>query len=150
MKNKFRKGLVVGIIFLLMLVAIPMVSGDIIEYPKEEGPYFVYMSGNCHGGSIPDTVDFDYRGLFRDGKPMWFQLGPLSLNRWPRGPGYELNKGSIFIVNGKIQDVEYPINNLILKGFKGYAPAIWQCFIKAPIGRIRVFGVCEEISLMYV
>lgn len=60
-----------------------------------------------------------------------------------------MEEGSIFIVNGKVQDVDYPVY-ISLEGFKGYAPALGLWLTKAIIGgRIRIFGVCEEISLWY-
>ena len=139
-----KKGLVVGTICLLMLVSIPLVNA-LDEYPREDGPYNVFMGGKCsRGGYKP--VSFDFVSFFKGEKPRWFQLGPLGLYRWPVGPHYQMEKGSIFIVNGKIQNIEYPVG-FMLNGFKGYAPAIYHTFIKTP-GRIRVFGVCEEISLL--
>lgn len=144
MKHKFRKSLTVIVICLLMLVSIPLVNA-LDEYPREEGPYNVFMGGKCsRGGYKP--VFFDFVSFFKGEKPRWFQLGPLGLYRWPVGPHYQMEKSSIFIVNGKIQNIEYPVG-IMLKGFKGYAPAIYHTAIKT-LGRIRVFGVCEEISLL--
>ena len=90
--DSLKKTLVIGITFLLIFISIQLVNAD-YTYPREEGPYFVYLSGNCQGGSVPDTLAFDIRGLFRDGKPMWLQIGPLSINRYPWGHGYDMEKG---------------------------------------------------------
>jgi hypothetical protein len=44
MQNRlFRKGLVVGIICLFMMVYIPSVNGEEIEYPEEDGPYTQFI-----------------------------------------------------------------------------------------------------------
>ncbi len=144
-----KKGMVVGVICLLMLVTIPVVSGDVIEYPKEDRPHTVFISGECNSGGIPDPVSFDILGLIRYGYPRWFQLGAFGYYQWPWGPGYKMEEGSIFIVNGEVQDVEYPVQ-IGLFGVKGFLPAIGQLFFKNVIGgKIRVFAECEEISLWY-
>jgi hypothetical protein len=144
-KSYVKKSLVIGAICLLMLVSFPIVN-SLIEYPREKGPYNVFMGGKCScGGNKP--LWFDFPGLLKNGKPRWLQLGPLSLHRWPVGPQYKMEKSSILIVNGKIQNIEYPVS-MMLKGFKGYAPSIYYCYMKTLISsRIRVFGVCEEIDL---
>ena len=97
MENKIRRSLVVGVICLLMLVSIPLVNA-LDEYPREEGPYKVFMGGKCSiGGNKP--LWFDFPGLLNDGKPKWFQLGPLSLHRWPVGPQYQMENGTKKIKN---------------------------------------------------
>jgi len=143
-----KKCLVVGVICLLMMVAIPLVNAE-GDYPKDEGPYTVFIGGECNGGGIPDPITFPIIFLIRHGYLRGMQFGPLSYWVWPWGPEYHMEEGSIFIVNGKVQDVEYPVQ-FHLRGFKGYAPAVGLWLTKAIIsGRIRMFGVCEEISLSY-
>ena len=124
-------------------------SDGIIEYPKRDKPYTVFISGECNGGGIPDPIGFDILGLIRYGYPRWFNLGAFFYSQWPWGPEYRMEKDSIFIINGEIQDIEYPVQ-IGLRGAKGFLPAIGQLFFKATInGKLRVFAECEEISLWY-
>jgi hypothetical protein len=144
-----KKSLTLGVICLLMLITIPIFSGEIIEYPKEEGPYTVFIGGKCNGGGIPNPIHFDVAHFITRGNIRYIQVGPLSYFVWPWGPEYHMEEESRFIVNYKLQHVEYPVS-IFLYGFKGYAPALGLWFTKTFInGRIRVFGVCEEISLWY-
>ena len=54
---------------LLMLVSIPLVNA-LDEYPREEGPYIVFMGGKCsQGGNKPLALDFS--GLFTDEKNIY-------------------------------------------------------------------------------
>ena len=55
MKHKLRKSLAVGIICLLMLVSIPMVSGEDIRYSREEGPYNIFIGG--YGGLFNGSIN---------------------------------------------------------------------------------------------
>lgn len=147
MKNKFRKELTVGVICLLMLVSIPMVTAG-EDYPPEEGPYTVFIGGKCYGGLIPGPFNLDILLLIEQGYTRVIQFGPFGLWKYPWGPKYCMEDGSIFIVNGKVQDVEYPVY-IALNGFKGYAPAVGQWFLKMITGRIRVVGMCDAIDLDY-
>ena len=141
----YRKLVVVGIICILFLVSFPLVNAE-DEYPREEGPYVVFMGGKCtRGGNKP--VMFDISNFFQGEQPRWFRFGPFCLNKWPVGPYYLMEKQSIFIINGEMQNIEYSVG-ILLQGFKGYAPAVYHLGIKT-WGRIRIFGICEEISLSY-
>jgi hypothetical protein len=106
MKHKFNKGLVIGIVCLLILVSIPNISGEAIHYPKEEGPYNVFILGGCTGmgGGIYT--------LFLHIWPLWFLPYVLSIS-------WHFQPGSVFIVNGEEQDIEYPAQ-IDMSGFKGY------------------------------
>ena len=53
-------GIILCIIFLLVLMSIPCVNADTIKYPKEEGPYFVYIGGKNVGG-VGASGSVDYR-----------------------------------------------------------------------------------------
>ena len=143
-----KKCMVVGVICLLMMVAIPLVNAE-YDYPKDEGPYTVFIDGECDGGAIPSLFTFSIKYFFRYGFLPGMQIGPFNYWLWPEGPSYHMREGSIFIVNGEVQDVEYPVQ-FQLRGFKGYAPASPLWFTKAMLnGKIRIFGVCEEIGLLY-
>ena len=73
MKNHYlKKGLAVGVICLLVLVTIPMVSGEDILYPREEGPYNVFIRGKCRGMG-GGTYTFFLHPL-----PFWFLVYPFS------------------------------------------------------------------------
>ena len=130
MKHKFRKGLAVGVICLLMQMIIPTTTGNDIEFPKEKGPYIVFIGGKCYGGVIPGPINFEWLLLIEEGYTRVIQVGPLHFYwQYPYGPDYFMEEGSIFIVNGRIQDIEYPIE-IELMGFKGYAPAVFQWLFK--------------------
>jgi len=148
MKIKFKKVIVVGMIFLLMLMIIPTTTGeDIIEYPKENGPYTVFISGKCYDGVIPWSINIDWLLLIEEGYSRVIQVGPFHFYwQYPYGPDYAMEQGSIFIVNGQLQDVEYPVF-IELMGFKGFAPAFFLWLLKMPFGRIRVIGICDAINL---
>ena len=143
MKYKVRKGMAVGVICLLMLVTVPMVSGERILYPKEEGPYTVFISGNSSGMG---------GGLFTLFRlvPVWFLIYPLDIE-------WHFQPDSVFFVNGEKQDIVYPAQ-IDLIGFKGYGQTIYmlilKCYVAAfmgfltgfmPTPKARVIGRCAEI-----
>jgi len=134
MKHKFRKGLAVGVICLLMLVSIPMVTGERIDYTKEDGPYTVFIGG--YGGLFNGSID-----IFRHPLPFWYLIYPEHIS-------YYFGRFTIFFVNGEKQEITYPAQ-INLSGFKGYAPPL-TCYIMNLvmfrfIPRTRVFGRCDEI-----
>ena len=140
-----RKCMLVGVICILVLTTLPVVNAD-NEYPQDGGPYLVFIGGKCsRGGNKP--IWFDFSNFFQGESPRWCRIGPFSLHRWPVGPHYLMENQSIFMVNGKMQNIEYPVS-IVLKGFKGFSPASYHVFVKTS-GRIRIFGICEEISLLY-
>lgn len=151
MKIKFRKGIAVGIIFFLILIIIPTTTGNEtgndIEFPKENGPYNVFISGKCYGGIIAGPINFEWLLFIEEGYTRAIQFGPFHLYwQYPYGPDYIIEEGSIFFVNGQKQDIEYPVE-IELMGFKGYAPAVFVWALKMAFGRIRVVGICEAINL---
>jgi hypothetical protein len=138
-----KKGMVVGVIFLLMLVSIPMVSGEHIFYPKEEGPYTVTAMGPSNGGGGRLFTLFHLL-------PLWFLLYPLDVD-------WHFDSGSVFFVNGEKQDIVYPAH-IGLYGFKGYGQTVYMLILKGfaaaficsltgvlPTTRARVIGLCTEI-----
>ena len=48
-----KRVIVIAIFFILMFVVIPVTSGELMIYPKEEGPYTIFISGKCYGGTLP-------------------------------------------------------------------------------------------------
>ncbi len=146
MKQKFRKGLAISTIFLLMLVSIPMVCGEDILYPKEEGPYNVLIFGKSTGmgGGLFD--------MFIHFWPLWFKFYPSSIN-------WDFEEGSVFYVNGEKQDIVYPAQ-IWISGFKGYGQSFHMLLLKdkvailmgfftssMPTTRARIIGRCDEIEL---
>ena len=142
----FRKGLAVGVILLLMLVSIPMVSGEDILYPKEEGPYDVLIFGKSTGIG---------GGLFA----MFIHFWPLWFNFYPSGINWDFEEGSVFYVNGEKQDIVYPAQ-IWISGFKGYGHSFHMLLLKdkavilvyrltgfMPNTRARVLGRCAEIQI---
>jgi hypothetical protein len=126
-----------------------MVSGETICYPKEEGPYSVFVSGECN------EMAGNLSTLFRI-MPFWFLL-------YPRHIEYRFEEDSVFFVNGEKQNILYPAR-VDLIGFKGYGQTFFMMFLKwdaeAIIGALflllgytsfisafktRVIGNCDEI-----
>ena len=146
MKYKLRKGLVVGVICLLLLVSIPMVSSEDILYPKEEGPYNLLIFGKSTGmggGLFTMFIHF---------WPLWFKFYPSSIN-------WDFEEGSVFYVNGEKQDIVYPAQ-IWISGFKGYGQSFHMLLLKVkvailisfltgsiPTTRARIIGRCDEIEL---
>jgi hypothetical protein len=69
MRNPYlKKGLAVGVICLLMLVTVPMVSGEDILDPREEENYTVFSSGKCNSNNEyderPSSKSFHFYRLF--------------------------------------------------------------------------------------
>ncbi len=141
-----KKCLAVGVICLLMLVTVPMVSGEWIRYPKEEGPYTVLIMGNCSGMSGGTSTIFRIN-------PFWFLF-------WPRSIGYGFDNDSVFFVNGEKQDILYPAD-IDLGGFKGYGQTAYMMILKhnvaafmgfltgfMPSPRARVIGLCADILVI--
>jgi len=146
-KNNMKKVLSIGIILFLTLLIVQTTSADEIEYPKEEGPYTVFISGKCYGGLIPGPINIEWLLLMEEGYTRAIQVGPLHFYwMYPYGPDYEMEEGSKFYVNGQKQVVNYPVE-IELMGFKGYAPAVFLWLLKMPFGKIRVVGICEAINL---
>ena len=146
MKHKLKKGLAVGVICLLMLVTVPMVSGEWIRYPKEEGPYTVLIMGNSSGMS--GGISTIFRLI-----PFWFLF-------YPRHIGYDFDENSVFFVNGEKQDILYPAD-IDLGGFKGYGQTAYMMILKhnaaafmgfltgfMPNPRARVSGLCADILVI--
>ena len=141
MKYKIGKGLAVGVICLLMLVTFPTVTGEDILYPRTDGPYTVFIFGEClgMGGGI-----FTFLHKF----PLWFLIYPRSIR-------YHFNESSVFFVNGEKQDIVYPAL-IELSGFKGYGTTFYMMELKETLAyfigalkgftpRARVIGRCTEI-----
>jgi hypothetical protein len=151
-KELFRKGLVIGIIILLMLVSIPMASGENIIYPEEEGPYDIRIVGPCTGmGGDPFTFYIHFW-------PFWFLPHILDIE-------WHFEQGTIFIVNGEVQDILYPAD-ISLWGFQGYGQSVLMFNLKhifelglgliiltlgitsfIPYQRARIFGRCDSLSV---
>jgi len=138
-----KKGMVVSIICLLILVSLPMVSGKHIFYPKEEGPYTVTAIGPSNGMS---------GGLFT-----FFHVLPLWFVLYNGHIGWDFDNGSVFFVNGEKQDIVYPAQ-IVFFGFVGYGHTIYMSVLKGfatafigsligyiPSPRARVIGLSTEI-----
>ena len=144
-----KKTIVIGILVLLMLVSLPTAVGDDeIEFPKEDGPYTIYVGG-LYRCTIFKPIEIEEGHV---------QFGPLCLMKYPKLlciyyiqiPTFK--EFHVVLINGKYQGQllkEY--NGIDVYGFKGFYPAdYWQTFkqfssIITP-GRIRAFGICDEIN----
>ena len=148
MNNHYlKKGFAVGIICLLMLVSIPMVTGEDILYPKEEGPYNVFISGKCTG------MGGRLYPMFLHPSPLWLLVYPLSIE-------WHFYEDYVFFVNGEKQDIDYRVQ-IDLTGFKGYGPSFYMLLLKEKVGhlffkltgsittpRARIIGRCAEILVI--
>jgi len=142
MKGEYGiNGLVLGILLLLILISFPSVSSDLYRYPREEGPYTVFIGGKPYGGGVSEPFFFN--------STMGFQVGPFCSYQYLNGSEYDMLNGSIFIVNGEKQSYEFPAQ-IGLKGLKGFSPAINSLnFNILTGGRLRIFGVCDKIWQWY-
>ena len=132
-KNIFSKGLAVGIICLFMMVYIPSVEGGQIHYPREDGPYTIFICGRTMEYGSSGNVDFDAQKW-----PFWNLDSDQSIN-------YEFERISYLIVNGSLQKIKFPAQ-IEMTGFKGFAPTEWMIgFSILFFMRQRVFGKCESI-----
>ena len=143
-KNIIRKKiLTVCVICFLMLLYIPLASGEDIRYPKDEGPYNVSINGKCSGmgGGI--------FCIFLHFSPLWYLI--------QNGIAWHFDEDSVFIVNDEKQDIEFPAQ-IYLRGFKGYGQSYYMLLLKdkisillytltglMPYPRARVIGKCYEI-----
>jgi len=146
MKYKFKKGIAAGLICLLILVSIPVVYGEDILYPKEEGPYNVVISGKSEGMGGEINV------MFLHCLPLWFLF-------YPSGIQWHFQPESVFLVNGEKQDIVYPAS-IWLGGFKGYGQSFHMLLLKdkvailigfltgfMPTPKARIIGRCAEIQV---
>ncbi len=132
MKKYLKKSLAVGIICILMLISLPIINGKRIEYPKEDGPYTVYICGFCRGFGSNAYIDFNSK--------VWSFWNLTYIQRI----GYSFRFLSVFFVNGSLQKIKYPAS-IDLKGFQGFAPTVWMIYLKLYMGRCRIVGKCDEI-----
>ena len=138
-----------------MLINIPMVSGETIHFPKEEGPYTVFASGEL------DAISGGISTIFRI-IPFWFLFSPRHIC-------YHFEGDSVLFVNGEKQDIVYPAKQdtvypaqVDLIGFKGYGQTfhLWSFkifasniiysltdFLRTP--KARVIGQCNEIIVFH-
>jgi hypothetical protein len=135
MQNRlFRKGLVVGIICILMMVYIPSINGEKIDYPEEDGPYTVYIGGSISAVGYSEDIDFNSHIL-----PFWYLNNSQCLS-------YKFRMLSLFYVNGSLQNIKYPAW-ICLFGFKGFAPS-WWLLKWTTIFRNRIIGICDRIFVL--
>jgi hypothetical protein len=125
-----KKSIVVGIFCVLILVSIPIVSGKQHLYPKEEGPYTIFISGTPgsigHEENLPKVLPF------------------IDLE-YPEKIVISFFMLPMFIVNGKLQPVDFPAQ-IRLYGFKGFCTPFPLIMLKHFLfGRIRIFGIADEM-----
>ncbi len=135
-----KKTLVISIVCLFMLMTIPTTTGNDIEYPKENGPYTIFVGGNYYGSLLtPIAID-----VFNE----YINIGPFVIVRYPGRLAYNVHEGCILIIDGQAQIVDSGFR-VEAYGFMGYHPAFFQSIFKLLyFGRLRAFGICQEIDLM--
>ena len=129
----------VVVIMFLSMTALGNEDND-IEFPKEDGPYTIWISGTWFGDMHPSIIIAPVDGFYK--------IGPISWINYPNGFSGHIAQGpGIIIIDGEIQD--FPEDTYIdIKGFKGYYPGVFQYISKLfYFGRVRMFGICEEIDL---
>jgi len=131
-----KKGMIVGVFCLLMLVSTQIVTAK--EYPKEEGPYNIILQGKCFGfgnGGPGKIIHFG---------PFWYLDDIASIE-------FSGFIGATCIISSDIIPAEIcELNlstNICLYGFNVYAPgfAIWLVKALTPLAKIRIIGTCSEI-----
>lgn len=128
-----------------MLVVTPTIVGNEIEFPKEDGPYTVFLSGYWMLGSFMGPVSW------RPG--IGFNIGPFCYIIYPNGVFYNIENHTNpkLIVNGELRnDVFTKCPEVIhLNGFRGFVPTLSMYIAKTGyFSRIRVIGFhVEEIDL---
>ena len=141
-----KKCLAVGVICLLMLMAIPIVIGDDeIEFPKEDGPYTIFVGG-FHRGSAPlKPIEIE------EG---YIQLGPLCFMKYPKylSINYfqvpEWDEFIIVFINGQYQgQLVKDFHGIEVYGFKGiFSSYFLTGFNLLLFHRLRAYGICDEID----
>jgi len=125
-----KKSIVVGIFCVFILISIPLVSGKQHLYPKEDGPYIISISGTP--GSI----------VYEENLP---KVLPFMDLEYPEKVSISFFMLPIFFVNGKLQPVNFPAQ-IRLYGFKGFCPPLSAIMLKHFLfGRIRIFGIADEM-----
>ena len=114
-KHYLKKGVIAGVIFLLILVSIPMISGKEIIYPREEGPYNIIIKGRSNG--------FSSRFI------TFFSPFPLRFQLYLGWIYYSFEEKSGFFVNGEKQDIEFPAD-FEITSFKGLGPTLYNMILK--------------------
>lgn len=140
-----RKTIVIGIVCLFMLMAIPTTTGNDIEYPKENGPYTIFIGGYWFGSLVPLPLVISDE---------YIQLGPLCLLKYPNKISFKVYPGSVVMINGETPNyMEDDINKIDVYGLKGFYPAyylqglkIWTIAFR--LFRARSFGICDEIDFV--
>ena len=124
------------IICFLVFISIQSVSADDKLYPKEDGPYYVFINGRINGMGSCSILDWA-----NITSPFWNITYPKYIN-------YHLRIFSIFIVNNKLQNIKSVSFPAIIElyGFKGFGPTHDMVFNKI-IGRSIVIGICDEIAV---
>ena len=134
----------VAVMIFLSMTAIGNEDSD-IEFPRENGPYSVWISGKWYGSLAPSFIVAPVDG--------YYKLGPISIINYPNGHSGTLfinsDRGPGFLyVDGELQEIQQDLVYIKMKGFKGYYPGTFQYVFKLfYFGRIRIFGICEEIDL---
>ncbi len=134
-KNNLKVRALLCVICLLILVYIPSVEGREIHYPKEDGPYTIFICGRTMEYGSSGTVDFDAQKW-----PFWNLDSDQTIN-------YEFERITYLIVNGSLQKIKFPAT-IYMTGFKGFAPTEWMISLSILLFfRQRVFGKCESIRV---
>jgi hypothetical protein len=142
-KSYVKEGLVVGIICLLMMVLLPLICGEEIEFPKDQGPYTVFAVG-----------DWEYMSL--TGRHL-FKLLPIVIHPYSIGNDRKLNFtmtyeliDPVIVIDGIRQTTDDPIG-ITFQGLRGLAigsNALSFILINRCMGGlIIVFGRCAEIDI---
>ena len=139
--------LLIGTVLTVWGQTVNISDNEKIVYEKrmDGQKHTVFMSGKCFGiGGNESSMS----GLFRVNLH-WisyrFEPNKLLKGIIPRFI-YDLLRGNLIIVDGEMQILNSSF--VIIENFTGWAPGIkWMLKSFIPGARIRVFGVCDKITV---
>ena len=148
-----KKGIIVGIILFCMLMSVPSALGSVIDFPKENGPYTVFIGGVNTLQSLqnPITIDVENKS---------YNIGPLCFLRYPNTLAFNIcmhKSRGIVIINGTTQTIPDDLVGIEIRGFMGFHVGTLVMMSKillfgyyeplyAKFVHYRTFGICDEID----
>lgn len=151
-----KKTIILVFMLLCMLLSVPSTLGSVVDYPKENGPYTVFIGGVNTLESLqnPITIDSENKS---------YNIGPFCLKQYPitLAFGMCMHKGrGIVIIDGTPQTIPDYSVNIEIRGFMGFhvgTPVMMAKILLfggiqslyAKFVHYRTFGICDEIDFMW-
>jgi hypothetical protein len=151
-----KKIIIVGIILFCMLVSLPSTLGGKIDFPRENGPYTVFIGG-------VNTLESPQNPITIDSENSSYNVGPFCFKRYPNTLAFNIcmHEGrGIVIINGTTQTIPDYLVGIEIRGFMGFHVGTLAMMSKillfggieplyAKFVRYRTFGICDEIDFMW-